>query len=59
MSKKQHFESFDDGTKIKLEIFEKYLIKCIPIFIHKYKNIFIYDFFQEKAKIQRKTQEVH
>lgn len=40
---------FDDGTKIKLEIFKKYIEAWLPTFTkdrnHHWKDIFIYDLF--------------
>jgi three-Cys-motif partner protein len=49
MAKQFFTEPFDDGTKIKLEIFKKYLESWLPTFtkaknIH-WKNIYIYDLF--------------
>lgn len=54
MSKKFFTEPFDDGTKIKLEIFKKYFESWLPTFtkgkkIH-WKNIFIYDLFSGVGK---------
>jgi three-Cys-motif partner protein len=53
---KNHFtKPFDDGTKVKLEIFRNYLIEWLPVFISSYENthwenIFIYDFFSGEGK---------
>ncbi len=53
---KNHFEKpFDDGTKVKLEIFRNYLVEWLPVFISSYEkthweNIFIYDFFAGEGK---------
>jgi len=45
---------FDDGTKIKLEIFKKYLEAWLPTFTKSnktiWKNIFIYDLFAGAGK---------
>ena len=42
-----HLKPFDDGTLIKLEIFEKYLKEWLPVFIHSpsHNTINICDFF--------------
>ena len=49
MSKHFFDKPFDDGTKIKLEIFRKYLEAWLPTFtrdkVHRWKDIFIYDLF--------------
>lgn len=56
MSRIKHFSKpFDDGTKVKLEIFRSYLVEWLPVFISSYKkthwdNIFIYDFFAGEGK---------
>ena len=53
---KNHFDKpFDDGTKVKLEIFRNYLVEWLPVFISNYEkthweNIFIYDFFSGEGK---------
>jgi len=46
---------FDDGTKVKLEIFRNYLVEWLPVFISNFENthwenIFIYDFFAGEGK---------
>jgi len=56
MQPKKHFSKpFDDGTKIKLEIFKNYLIEWLPVFISSKNNnywehIIIYDFFAGEGK---------
>lgn len=49
MSKDFHNRAFDDGTKIKLYIFQEYLKQWLPVFlsprIPKWQKIYIYDFF--------------
>lgn len=51
-----HFKKpFDDGTKVKLEIFKNYLKEWLPVFISSYKTphwetIYIYDFFAGEGK---------
>jgi three-Cys-motif partner protein len=52
---KNHFEKpFDDGTKVKHDIFRAYLVEWLPVFISEKKpywdNIFIYDFFAGEGK---------
>ncbi|PIQ11366.1 MAG: hypothetical protein COW71_00930 [Ignavibacteriales bacterium CG18_big_fil_WC_8_21_14_2_50_31_20] len=54
MAKQFFTEPFDDGTKIKLEIFRRYLESWLPTFtkakeVH-WKNIFIYDLFAGVGK---------
>ena len=49
MAKDIHKKEFDDGTKIKLDIFREYLKEWLPTFTKRkeiiWKDIFIYDFF--------------
>lgn len=56
MSKKKLFSKpFDEGTKIKLDIFRAYLKEWLPVFISSRKDVFwptiyIYDFFAGAGK---------
>lgn len=47
VNKDFHSKPFDEGTKIKLEIFQKYTEEWLPVFLtqNSFKKIFIYDFF--------------
>ncbi len=46
MSKDFHDKPFDDATKTKLELYQKYVEEWLPVFIkYKIKNINIFDFF--------------
>jgi len=54
MAKDIHKNEFDFGTRIKLEIFRKYLRAWLPTFTKArkiyWKDIFIYDFFAGEGK---------
>lgn len=54
MVKKEFHNQHSNGTKVKLEIFDKYFNECLPVFIHTSfcKDIFIYDLFAGKGKDQ-------
>lgn len=46
MSKDIHAKPFDEGTLVKLELFEEYAKEWIPTFVMShYKEIWIFDFF--------------
>jgi len=42
-----HNETFDDGTRLKLEIFRGYIREWLPVFLSgtRFKEVHIYDFF--------------
>lgn len=53
MARKQfHINSFDEGTRAKLEIFKEYFKESFPVFIFSpyFKEILIYDFFAGQGK---------
>ena len=46
MAKDMHKIDFDEGTLLKLQIFEQYTTEWLPVFIHSgFKTISIYDYF--------------
>ncbi len=47
MTEKLHSKPFDEGTRLKLNIFRKCFREWLPVFIHnpKIDKIFVYDFF--------------
>ena len=47
MAKNIHGEAFDEGTLIKLELYEDYLSRWLPVFIEsaRFNFINVYDFF--------------
>jgi three-Cys-motif partner protein len=51
MPKNIHAEPFDSGTKTKLDIFERYLMEWLPVFIEQScPDIYIVDFFAGPGK---------
>lgn len=60
MAKDIHKKEFDDGTKIKLDIFREYLKEWLPTFTKRkeiiWKDIFIYDFFAGEGEDIAKNQ---
>ena len=52
MAKDINKRTFDDATKLKLEIFREYFREWLPVFIHQpyFERIFIYDFFSGSGK---------
>lgn len=52
MANKEFYKSHSNGTKTKLEIFDRYFKESLPVFIHSpfFEEIYIYDLFAGKGK---------
>lgn len=52
MANKEFHKSHSNGTKTKLEIFDRYFRESLPVFVHSsaFDDIYIYDLFAGKGK---------
>ena len=52
MANKGFHKLHSNGTRTKLEIFDKYFKESLPVFIHSpfFENIYIYDLFAGNGK---------